>query len=128
MYTTKDLHVERITPDIPFMEENLETVKHFFEVAVLPELLGRWFSRPPERANCVSNSASTPSSSESTEVEMKYCHCGQGEFGDMIGCDNDDCTYKWFHLECLKLKTFPRAKKWYCPECRKKMKSKSKSQ
>ena len=46
MYTKEDLHVERIEPNPAFMEENLAKVKHLFDVAVLPELLGRWFSRP----------------------------------------------------------------------------------
>ncbi len=46
VFTKKELHVERIEPNSLFMQENLSKAKHFFEVAILPELLGRWFSRP----------------------------------------------------------------------------------
>ena len=31
----------------------------------------------------------------------KNCYCQQGEHGKMIGCDNDSCAYRWFHMECL---------------------------
>lgn len=120
VYTKKELHVERIKIDTMFMEENLVKVKHFFEVAVLPELLGHWFSRPPERISMSScSSASVTSPGVHQTDSQTYCYCEQGEFGKMIGCDNDSCPYQWFHLECLKLKSLPRTSKWYCPDCRK---------
>ena len=28
----------------------------------------------------------------------------------MVSCDNCD---NWYHLDCLKLKDFPKVKKWY---------------
>ena len=37
----------------------------------------------------------------------------------MVGYDNLSCTYKWFHLHCLGLKSLPKSKHWYCPVCRK---------
>lgn len=37
-------------------------------------------------------------------------------FGDMIMCDNDKCTIKWFHFECLRIRCIPKGK-WYCPSC-----------
>ena len=157
MYTRKELHVERIKPDTSFIEENLVKAKHFFEVAVLPELLGRWFSRPPERismnnseslrcpipaspeTNTHDLSSPTTSGANSGDIEPKsnadspgmhgtdkYCYCQQGEHGKMIGCDNDSCAYQWFHLECLKLKSFPKSSKWYCPDCRKLHRNKNK--
>ena len=156
MYTKEELHVERIKPDTLFMEENLAKVKRFFEVAVLPELLGRWFSRPPERismncgslphpvlatseTNTVDSAAPTTSRANLGDIETKsntdspdmhgtdkYCYCQQGEHGKMIGCDNDSCAYQWFHMECLNLKNFPTSSKWYCPDCRKLHKNKNK--
>ncbi|KIM36444.1 hypothetical protein M413DRAFT_13950 [Hebeloma cylindrosporum] len=45
-----------------------------------------------------------------------YCFCHKQSFGDMIGCDNEDCPYQWFHIECVGVKT-PLPDKWYCPEC-----------
>ena len=43
-----------------------------------------------------------------------YCFCRRGSFGYMIGCDDDECAYEWFHLECVGLtpNTRPRGK-WY---------------
>lgn len=100
----------------------------FFEIGILPELLGRWFSRPPEQ---IISSLSTPSdlphlhssfetaSTSSHDTCLKYCYCQEGEHGQMVGCDNPGCPYQWFHLECLRLKSAPRSKSWYCPDCRK---------
>ena len=139
MYTKEDLHVERINPNPAFVEENLVKVKHFFDVAVLPELIGRWFSRPTESKSlslacesspsaCTSGSAQTPDA-DNPELEKTklYCYCKQGEYGEMVGCDNTSCKYQWFHLDCLKLKSLPKSSKWYCPDCRKRHRNKSKS-
>lgn len=48
--------------------------------------------------------------------EPTYCFCRQVSFGDMIGCDNDDCSIEWFHFECLGITVLPKGK-WYCPDC-----------
>ncbi|KAF9559677.1 hypothetical protein CPC08DRAFT_690862 [Agrocybe pediades] len=45
-----------------------------------------------------------------------YCFCHKQSYGDMIGCDNPDCPYQWFHISCVGVKT-PLPDKWYCPEC-----------
>lgn len=47
-----------------------------------------------------------------------YCFCQKVSFGDMVGCDNDNCKYQWFHWSCVGLKSEP-AGEWLCPECRK---------
>lgn len=55
--------------------------------------------------------------------EPRYCICGDVSWGTMIACDNDDCEKEWFHLECVELSGMPpRRTKWYCPDCRKKLK------
>ena len=133
VYTEKGLHIERIAADHQFMEENLDKAKLTFQIAVLPELLGRWFSRPAPQDTSTDDStqqscSSSSQSSENAKIQ-KYCYCQQVESDDMIssdmvGCDNDKCTYEWFHLKCLNLKSFPRTSKWYCPDCRKIMKKK----
>ena len=127
VYTKESIHIERIKPDNSFWEENVRKAKNFFEIGILPELLGRWFSRPPEQ---IMSSLSTPSdlpphstfetaSTSSHGTCLKYCYCQEGEHGQMVGCDNPGCPYQWFHLECLRLKSIPRSKSWYCPDCRK---------
>jgi hypothetical protein len=56
--------------------------------------------------------------------EPRYCTCGDVSWGTMIACDNEDnCEKEWFHLSCVGLEDLPpRRTKWYCPDCRKKLK------
>ncbi|KAG8623839.1 hypothetical protein KVT40_008815 [Elsinoe batatas] len=50
--------------------------------------------------------------------EPKYCYCGRGSYGTMIGCEGSNCKYEWFHLECTGLKEVPDDDvKWYCDDC-----------
>ncbi|XP_041458091.1 inhibitor of growth protein 1-like [Lytechinus variegatus] len=48
--------------------------------------------------------------------EPTYCLCQQVSYGDMVGCDNKDCPYEWFHFGCVGLSSKPKGK-WYCPKC-----------
>lgn len=53
--------------------------------------------------------------------EKRYCICGGVSFGEMVGCDNDNCDREWFHLECVGLTKAPAAnEKWYCMDCKRK--------
>ncbi|KAF8543313.1 inhibitor of growth proteins N-terminal histone-binding-domain-containing protein [Trichophaea hybrida] len=45
-----------------------------------------------------------------------YCVCQQVSYGSMVGCDDKDCPYEWFHWGCVHLTEEPRGK-WYCPAC-----------
>jgi len=48
--------------------------------------------------------------------EPTYCLCQQVSYGEMIGCDNQDCPIEWFHFPCMNLQDKPKGK-WYCPKC-----------
>jgi len=48
--------------------------------------------------------------------EPTYCTCQQVSYGEMIGCDNQDCPIEWFHFGCMDLTHKPKGK-WYCPKC-----------
>ncbi|KZV62469.1 hypothetical protein PENSPDRAFT_591385 [Peniophora sp. CONT] len=48
-----------------------------------------------------------------------YCFCQKPSFGEMIGCDNEDCAYQWFHISCVKIR-MPLPEQWYCSDCIKK--------
>ncbi|OQR86876.1 hypothetical protein ACHHYP_20438 [Achlya hypogyna] len=50
--------------------------------------------------------------------EPLYCHCRRVSYGQMIGCDNEDCKFEWFHFDCVGLTEQP-AGAWYCKDCRK---------
>ncbi|XP_052076310.1 inhibitor of growth protein 1-like [Mytilus californianus] len=49
--------------------------------------------------------------------EPTYCLCNQVSYGEMIGCDNDNCVIEWFHFNCVGLVNKPKGK-WFCPNCR----------
>uniref|UniRef100_UPI00358E1984 inhibitor of growth protein 5-like n=1 Tax=Myxine glutinosa TaxID=7769 RepID=UPI00358E1984 len=55
--------------------------------------------------------------------EPTYCLCHQVSYGEMIGCDNPDCSIEWFHFACVGLTTKPKGK-WYCPRCTQERKKK----
>ncbi|KAG8745983.1 Histone acetyltransferase complex subunit [Ceratobasidium sp. 414] len=50
--------------------------------------------------------------------EPLYCTCKRVSFGEMIGCDNDDCPFEWFHLACVGITKPSPMEKWYCDRCR----------
>ncbi|ESO82547.1 hypothetical protein LOTGIDRAFT_197871 [Lottia gigantea] len=53
---------------------------------------------------------------QSDPNEPRYCLCNEVSYGDMVGCDNDDCPIEWFHYGCVGLLQAPKGK-WYCPQC-----------
>ena len=108
------LFVTRIDIDVEFMSRCIDESCDFYRVAILPELLGRWFTR----------SVVMPDSAiDGRDTHYNYCYCKEEIGGEMIHCDNDECPYgEWSHLSCLLLKKAPRTKTWYCLECRKKLK------
>ncbi|GAA94537.1 uncharacterized protein L969DRAFT_83899 [Mixia osmundae IAM 14324] len=48
--------------------------------------------------------------------EPTYCYCDTVSYGEMVGCDNDDCQREWFHLACVGLSEAPTGS-WYCDDC-----------
>jgi len=42
--------------------------------------------------------------------EPTYCLCQLVSYGEMIGCDNNDCPIEWFHFGCMGLTTKPKGK------------------
>jgi len=108
VWTKKDTSIERIYPDNDFWQSNLAVAKEFFQKAVLPEIIGKFFSRPQAK---VSPAAILDSD--------HYCYCTGPDVDDTVGCDNPECQFQWFHLSCLGLEKLPTTKYWYCPDCRK---------
>ncbi|TNY23918.1 hypothetical protein DMC30DRAFT_372177 [Rhodotorula diobovata] len=48
--------------------------------------------------------------------EPTYCYCNRVSFGEMIACENEDCSREWFHLGCVGLEKAPEGV-WYCDDC-----------
>ena len=44
---------------------------------------------------------------EDGENEPRYCYCNGVSYGEMVGCDADDCSREWFHLQCVGLTRAP---------------------
>ena len=108
------LHIERILKDLQFWSDCTKKAESFFLTSILPELLGKWYTRPyvPVNENGSLSSSCKANSSE------RFCYCRGVEKGKMIGCDNEECHIEWFHTKCLRINTVPRGR-WYCPDCRK---------
>ena len=125
LWTKQEVHIERIYPDEEFWLVNLALVKDFYTTAILPELLGKFFSRPHQSHHIQTNApagqealTTGPTVAGPTGGTDVYCYCNGPDEGQMVGCDNSDCLHIWFHLKCLGLKSEPKFKLWYCPECR----------
>lgn len=50
------------------------------------------------------------------EDKKLYCVCQQVSYGSMVGCDDKECPYEWFHWGCVHLTEEPKGK-WFCPNC-----------
>ncbi|CDR42642.1 CYFA0S10e00606g1_1 [Cyberlindnera fabianii] len=66
-----------------------------------------------------------PNTSKNGDDDQLYCTCQRVSFGEMVGCDNDDCKFEWFHYECVGLKEPPKGK-WFCADCQQQLKNKKK--
>lgn len=81
------LYIERIEIDCNFVANCTLKSGDFYKVAIMPELLGRWFTR----------SAVLPTSTvddRNDDSQYAYCYCKEEQGGQMIHCDNDNkCPY-----------------------------------
>ena len=120
VWTTVDLHVERIECNSQFFNEKLTLANEFFTVAILPELVSKFYSRKPLQTLTdvrQSNTCTDVNITNNNEFEA-WCYCRKSFDSELIGCDNENCSVQWYHFECVGVKIKPRGK-WYCPECRK---------
>ncbi|KAK7553520.1 hypothetical protein IWX49DRAFT_587517 [Phyllosticta citricarpa] len=54
--------------------------------------------------------------------QERFCYCNGVSYGEMIGCDNPNCTRQWFHYACVGITKEPNKKaSWYCNECKENM-------
>ncbi len=80
----------------------------FFTHCILPELLGKRFTRSREDIGEIEVSDTDEAD------EGRWCYCKEAKGGAMVGCDNSKCMIKWFHLSCLQMET-PPTRKWIPP-------------
>lgn len=120
VWTECGIAVERIARDRVFYEEAAQKVEHVFVYGVLPEVIGKWYTRKPVADSSgvvqVLSQTEQAAEEEAEDPEKLWCYCAQPCYGDMICCDNVKCTIKWFHFDCLRIRCPPKGK-WYCPSC-----------
>lgn len=101
-----------------------ENVKHLFIYGILPEIIGKWYTRAPvaDSSGVVSVADLADDNinnvDDNEDYDRLWCYCNQPSYGFMIECECVTCSIKWFHGDCLRIKTTPKGK-WYCPSCRK---------
>ena len=114
VWTEKDIVAERIVVNQRFFEDLLERIEHFFVCGVLPEVIGKWYTRKPitDTSGIVQEPAisSREKSPDLEDYERSWCYCNQPSYGTTIGCDNSECTIQWFHCECLRIRCPPKGK------------------
>ena len=125
LWTKQDTIVERLDKNSAFIREKTEIVKYFFTNGCLPEIVGKWYSRGPVADSTgvvpiprvAVTAQSTGNDDDDDDPGRSWCYCSKPSFGEMIMCDNKQCTIIWFHFDCLELRAAPKGK-WYCPSCR----------
>ena len=122
VWSPNELICIEITRDQSFFEQYLSTINNFITKAILPEDIGQYFMRKPQKIKKqpLSESYSTNVATTSDDISH-YCICKRPDDGSiMICCDNDNWTNgQWFHLECMKMskEKVPKGA-WMCPQCR----------
>lgn len=74
--------------------------------------------RARQRQGTAASAETSEEEDDGEEDNTLYCFCQRSSFGEMIGCDNDNCDYQWFHYGCVGIKEQPQGE-WLCPTCRK---------
>ena len=98
LWREEEMFFHRIVMDREFIDDAINHAESFIKLAILPELVGKWFTKQ----NVILNEHQTPQQPD--HDENSWCYCKKGEdYGAMIGCDNDQCPIQWFHFSCLKM-------------------------
>ena len=106
---------ERVLPDNGLWYENLPKLEKFWRTCILPEILGRWYTRKLDLIPLL-----LPDSTQPFE-----CYCRQIKpLNERVVCANSECRIKNFHKSCLSIENIPT--EWFCPHCRKLTKYKKK--
>ncbi|XP_072387363.1 uncharacterized protein [Diabrotica undecimpunctata] len=101
IWSPKIFFRQRILPDWDLWNDNLKLILKFHSEIIMPELLGRYFTKREGNA----------------KVEY-WCYCkGVDNGSPMLKCDNDDCNVQWFHFKCVGISETPDSL-WYCQSCK----------
>lgn len=122
IWTKEDFFTERIYVNEDFCQEMVQQAAMLFRKVILPELVGKLFSRPAPLSQLTVQPSPNDFNINQNELIICVCRSVYKETDNVIGCDNENCKYMWLHFKCVNLKRVPKGK-WYCKECRKKLRN-----
>lgn len=99
--------MERIYKDPSHWDSVLPKLTKMWRTCILPEVLGRWYTRKHDIA------APLPISTPGQSI----CYCRKPADEMTVRCENPKCPFIEFHYSCLEI-SGPLPKTWYCPSCR----------
>lgn len=99
---------EHVDSKVTHFDTNTKEFKHLFTVDAHGSAQGR--KKKKKSAVVVEEPGISMDPNEPV-----YCFCKRVSFGDMVGCENPDCTIEWFHFGCVGLTEEPKV--WYCADC-----------
>ena len=102
--TGAEIVSERIYPDKQQWTDVLPKFSHFWRYCILPEILGRWYTRKNKLL-------------KSAEETKPVCYCRTETGEEVVKCNNPSCPVSIFHPSCLNVQKIPSV--WYCPSCQK---------
>ena len=108
VWTEQDLHIEIIKRDNDFLNTNLSKANKVYKVAILPELLAKWYTQPKEQ------------SSDTQSASKLFCYCRVKDDESLVlVCSGSACVFRKCHLRCCGLCRRPSVNRaWFCTDCR----------
>ena len=96
LWTPTDIVIDSVVKDPNFLSAHMNVLSFYFKNIVLPEILGKYYSKPRL---------------EILETDKLYCYCRVSEEDGLeLECSDESCIYKKFHLQCCGLKRKPPIK------------------
>ena len=96
--------MQRHFPDEAHWVAVLPKLTSFWRTCILPEVLGRWYTRKHDMGDV-----------KPTEAHS-VCFCRTVTDEETVSCCNAKFPVMKFHLLCLCIASIPKT--WYCPNCR----------
>ena len=91
---------QRLLPDTDHWKTVVPKLTNFWRICVLPEVLGRWYTRRHDVKAVES-------------ISVSICYCRTATMEDTVTCSNPKCQIVQFHYSCLGIVSIPKL--WYCP-------------
>ena len=109
VWTEKGMHIETIGRDDEFFTTHLSRANEVYNVAILSELLDKWYTKPKE------------SSSDAKSASKLFCYCRVKDDESLVLlCSGSLCVFRKSHLKCCGLRSRPSLNRaWFCTDCRK---------